>query len=228
MIPGRFGEFLEPRRGNKTYANNTEKRIALCKRNFLQGVIDFSVMFITLVTPYRNSFDECRASWRAMDKALARFRKCFKRKGLEGYFYSLEATSEGCCHAHILVKWDSRLKVNFRNGKYYLADEVLLKSFTGKWHQAWNKVSDRTLNNNAISIRVCPNLFEAEVVFDYVTKHLGRFSNITNALHRAKKNDFKDNDIKKLLTNFWAIRFQGIKLFGCSRIFGQKSEADLL
>jgi hypothetical protein len=199
MIPyirkdGTMGEFKEARKGNSTYAKDTEKKISVYKQRFLQGIVDYSVMFITLVTPYVNSLHECHDSWLTMSKAFSPFNKVFKRKGAEGYFYALEATSEGCCHAHILVKWNRTLQVSVRKNKYYLAEVTLLKSLRNKWYKEWYKVSDRKLNNNAISIQVCPNQFETGIAFNYATKHLGMFSNITDALRRVKDNNAKTYD----------------------------------
>ena len=208
------------KRGNSTYAWDSGKQLSFYKQGFLEEVDIFSVMFITLASPYGNSNCECRDSWRAISKAISPFIKALKRLGAEKYFRVLESTSEGCCHAHILVKWNRVLQASHRNKKFLLAEDSLLKKIRDQWNKEWSKVSKRKLNNNAVSIRVCPNKFEAEIAFNYATTHLGYKSDITNALYRAKNNKATRSDLEKLFANYWAYKLN-IKLYRPSKGLGK-------
>jgi len=203
-----------PKRGNGEYAYQSGKKIAAYKQRFLQGIVDYSTMFITLVSPYGSSFSECQDSWRTISKATKFFTRTLKNKRNIKSFVVLEATKEGCCHCHLLVLWDRPLKAH--NEKHYLAEPELLISIRKKWLKAWMKVSTQQLNKNTISIQVCPNKLEAERIFNYISKHLGFDSNIEKSLERARENKAGDSDFKKLFSNFWAFRLN-IRLYRFSR-----------
>ena len=202
--------------GNETYAWRAGKRLAVYKQNFLQGMPDSSVLFITLVTPYGSTYYGCRDSWLVTSKALGPFCKALKKLGAIEYFAGLEATSEGCCHCHLLARWDKPLQSSVRNDKHYLSEKALVQSICKKWISAWANVSELPLNNNAVSIQVCPNQYEAENAFDYATAHLGFQSNITHVINRVSNNKGDSTDIEKLFTNYWGTKWR-IKLYRASR-----------
>ena len=220
MILGKYGLFFESRRGNKTYASRQKKVIARCERNFLQGIVNNSVLFITLVCPYGNSKDECRESWKTNNKALGPFTKSLRKMGREKYIAVLEATKKGNCHVHLLLSWNRSLKAKIRNDKYYLAENDLLKSIRYTWTKEWGKVSSLALNNNAISIRVCPDGAIARLLFKYITKTVGKWSDITNVIPRVKENKPKELDLKKLFANYWGFTLN-IRLLRTSRNLGK-------
>jgi hypothetical protein len=203
------------KRGNDQYAWKYGKKISTYKQNFLQGIADNSLLFITLVTPYKSSFYGCRDSWIAIHNAIGPFIKAIKKKKAK-YLAVLEATHEGLCHSHLLICWDRPLRSKVRNGKHYLAEKELLKFISEKWNKEWMKVSKLRLNNNSVSMQVCPNQIEAERVFDYATKHLGAGSDITDALHRARENTATSFDLAKLFSNYWADKLN-IRLFRFSK-----------
>jgi hypothetical protein len=214
--------FLVPfyKRGNGEYAHKYGKQFRLYKQNFLQGITDNSVLFITLVTPYKSSFYGCRDSWIAIHDAIGPFIKAIRKKGAK-YMAVLEATSEGLCHCHLLIRWDRPLQSSVRNNKHYLAEKELLKSITEKWNKEWMKVSKLKPNNNSVSVRVCPNQIEAGKAFDYATKHLGEGSSIEKSLDNVRENKETHLDLEKLFSNYWADK-QYIKLYRPSRNLGME------
>lgn len=218
------GEVFEApasKRGNSTYAWRTAKQFLIYKQGFLQGVAENSVMFITLVASYGNSYYECRDSWKVISKSIGPFIKTLKKIGAEKYVAILEATREGNCHAHLLIKWNRSLRVRIYNGKSYLGEKKLLKVIGEKWNNEWGKVSALKLNKNAVAIRICPNLEEAGKTFDYITKHLGRGSDITRALYNVKQNKSDINDLVKLFTNYWAYKLN-TRLYRVSKNWGKE------
>jgi len=88
-----------------------------------------------------------------------------------------------------------------------------------KWRKEWSKVSNLTLKNNSISVKLCPNLIEARKTFDYVTKFLGKRSDITLSFNKAIQNKATERDLAKLFTNFWAFRLK-FKVYRFSRNLG--------
>ena len=218
----RTGEIFwvpDSKRGNEEYAYRSGIKIATYKQKFLQGITDFSVLFITLATPYKSTWNECLVSWRAIHSAIGPFIKSLKsrrKKEVIKHMAVLEATEEGCAHCHLLVVWNRSVKAIFRNDKYFLGEKELLSDIKDKWGKAWGKVSRRKLNNNVISVQVCPHVSDVEKAFDYVTKHLGIGSNIEKSLERAQANMASDSDLKKLFSNYWGFKL-GIRLYRVSR-----------
>lgn len=211
---GIIREFLEARRGNSTYARKTAKQLAEKKEKFLHGVLDNSVMFITLAGSYGSSYNECKASWQKMPNAIGLFTKSLVRnKEVIKYMVVLEATEKGCCHAHLLFVWNRPLEVKEDRT---LADRKLLSSIREKWLKAWMKVSDRDLKKNTISVQVCPNKSEAERTFDYIIKYLGMSSSIEKSLIAARDNKASTHDLKKLFNNYWGFKLRK-KLFRFSK-----------
>jgi hypothetical protein len=218
--------FLVPfyKRGNDEYAYKYGKLFLIYKQKFLQGLADNSVMFITLATPYPSTYNGCHDSWKVISKAIKPFTttlkiKAQKKLGAIKYMAVKEATSEGLCHCHLLVIWNRPVKVSIRNGKYYLEEKELSKYIREKWDKQLMKFSELKPKNNSVSVRVCPNKTEAEKVFDYVTKHLGERSDITNALERVQENKETRNDKEKLLSNYWGFTLGKIRLYSFSRNF---------
>jgi len=109
-----------------------------------------------------------------------------------------------------------------RNGKYYLAEKELLEHIREIWSKEWEKNSDRKLNNNSISVQVCPNSSEASKAWDYVTKHLGKGSDITNALYRFRIGKATSSDIAKLFCNFWGYKLHNMRLYSTSINLGKE------
>jgi len=227
MIPyededGTIKEFLEARRGNSTYANRKGEELTIYRQRFLQGIIDDSVLFITIGTPYISSYYGCRDSWETMSKAIGPYIRKLRRMGATRYIAVLEATSEGLCHCHLLLTWKRPLKKRRVKDKYLLAEKDLLKVLWQKWEKEWMKVSDLPLNNNAIAVRVCSGRIEADTEFKYITKYLGYGSNISNALYRAKMGNETPADSEKLFSNYWAFSLKKkIRLFRRSRNLGK-------
>jgi len=219
---GMVGEFLAAKRGNATYAFRSSKQFNTYKQNFLCGLTDNSVMFITLGGPHKKSYHGCRDSWIATANAIGPFIKALKAKGAEKYIAVLEATSEGVCHAHLVIDWDRPLQVCIHNNKYHLAEKDLLSFINKRWKIEWAKVSDLILNSNSIVIQICPNLTDVENVFNYVTKYLGKKSNISNSLIRVQQYKATDDDCAKLFTNFWAFKLK-YRVYRVSRNLGRRA-----
>ena len=217
---GTISEFPAAKRGNPIYAYRNKRKLLDYKKGLLEGAADCSVMFITLVIPGETSWYGCRDAWRAISGALGPFIKNLRKMGLEKYIATLEATGEGCSHAHILCRWDRRLQTNARKDKRYLAEKSLSKSIRERWGRAWAKVSELKLNSHAVSIRVCPNSAEAGRAFCYATKHLGIWSDITEPLRRVRNNKAAPHDSAKILANYWARRLC-IRLCRTSRGLGK-------
>jgi len=205
-----------PKRGNEQYAWKYGKKFLMYKQNFLQGIAENSIMAITLVTPYGNSYYECRDSWKTVHGAIGSFCKKINKIGKGKYLAVFEATSEGCCHAHIVFRWSRPLRVSVHNGTYYLAENDLSKAIRKIWIKEWMKVSERRLNNNSITVRISPNPSEAEKVFGYATKFLGYGSDITNELYRAQNNIASNFDLAKLFSNYWGFKLR-IRLYRFSK-----------
>jgi len=225
MIPyvkhdGTIGEFLSAKRGNITYARRNAFKLSAYKHNLLHEAIDNSIMFITLVIPNDVSYYGCEDAWEAISKVLGPYIRALRKLGIEKYIATLEATNEGCCHAHLLLRWNRALKGKTQNGKYYLAEDDLAKIIREKLVKEWIKVSELQLNNHAVAIRVCPDLTEANKTFRYVTKFLGMGSLISNAIYRVKKGIAVSNDSAKLLSNYWAYK-KRIRLCRTSRGLGK-------
>ena len=209
MIPyrrqdGTMDMFPAAKRGNSTYAYRTGKQLSVHKQMFLDGFVDYSVMFITLVVPHNNSYYGCQDTWKATAKAIGPFIKALKKKGVEKYFIVLEATSKGCCHTHLLTSWNRSLRASIQDGKFHLEEKDLLDFIKERWDREWTKVSDLLINNNSVAVQVCPNLKEAEKAFEYASKYLGERSNIMKSLDRAHQDKATSYDQGKLFTNYWA------------------------
>jgi hypothetical protein len=219
LVRRKDGELFEvpaSKRGNSTYAWRAGKQLAVHKKMFLQGLVDYSVMFITLVVPNGNSYCACRDSWKAISKAIGLYIRALKRLGAIKHIAVLESNSEGSCHAHIILSWNKPLQVKFFKEKYYLAEKDLSESIRKKWIDEWRKVSGLALNKKAVAIRICPNQVEADKTFDYVVKYQGQGSDITSVLSRVKGNRATSHDIARLLTNFWANKLN-IRLYRATK-----------
>jgi hypothetical protein len=215
--------FLVPayKRGNEEYAYKYGRKFMLYKQNFLREISNNSVMAITLVTPYGDSYDECQNSWKTIHKVLGAYIKSIKKLGVDKYIAVMEATSKGLCHVHLLVSWNRSMKVSVHDNKYYLLENEFSKSIRENWRKEWMKVSKINLKNNSIAVRISPDLSEAEKAFDYATKFLGHGSDITNALYRVRENKAIASDINKLFTNYWAFKLN-IRLYRFSRNLGKR------
>jgi hypothetical protein len=225
MIPyvrkdGTRGEFLSAKRGNATYAYRNSLKLSAYMQNLLQGAVDYSVMFITLVIPGETTWYGCRDAWLAVSKALGPFIRSIRDKGLVKHLATLEASNESRPHVHIMARWYRPLQTIIHNGKCYLAEEELIKFIRKRWTRAWAKVSELPLNCHAVSIRVCPDIAEADRTFSYATKHFGIWSNITSVIRRVKDNEPYPYDGSKLFANYWAHRLR-IRLCRTSRGLGK-------
>jgi len=68
-------EIIESKRGNSRYSWERDKKLKIYRKNFLNGAIDKTILFVTLTIPYKNSFSGCKISWDYIDKALGPFNK---------------------------------------------------------------------------------------------------------------------------------------------------------
>ncbi|MCL2443699.1 MAG: hypothetical protein FWD13_09610 [Treponema sp.] len=217
---GTLDQFTSAKRGNKTYARRNAYKLSSYRHDLLHGTTDNSIMFVTLVVPNDVSYYGCEASWEAVSKTLGPFIRALRKFGIEKYLAVLEATEEGCCHAHILFRWNRSLQVRRQNDEYYLAEDELTKLIRDNWVKAWAKESDLQLNSHAVLIRVCPDLIEAKKVFCYITKYLGMGSIVTNAIYRVMNKKAVPSDSCKLFSNFWAYK-KRIRLCRTSKSLGK-------
>ena len=70
-------------------------------------------------------------------------------------------------------------------------------------------------------LRVCSDFFESEKAFDYVTKWIGKGSDIETALSNAEHGKASEKEIAKLFTNFWGMKLNPIRLFRTSKGLGR-------
>ncbi|MFP3042048.1 hypothetical protein LQZ19_09550 [Treponema primitia] len=221
MIPhtrpdGTIVRFPAAKRGNATYAWRTEPLISAYREGILHEILDTSLMFITLTVPYDKTFEGCKVSWLAVHKALGPFIKKLKTMGAKKYIAVLEATGEGGCHVHLLVRWKTIILTVTKKERYYPADREFSRKVWDSWVFEWGKVSPKTLQKNAVHIQICPNNSENQNIIGYVTKWIGKGSDIETALYNAEQGIANKNDISRLFTNYWAFKLR-IRLYRISR-----------
>jgi hypothetical protein len=202
------GEIIESKRGNSRYSWEREMKLKIYRKNFLNRAIDKTILFVTLTIPHKNCFSGCKISWDYISKALAPFTKELKKMGMEKYLVTLEATHKGGCHAHLVSRWEKPFQTRKVKGKFYPADRELVKKIRDKWLNEWQKVYPHIPIQKQIQLQVCPDLIEAENAFNYVTKWIGKGSNIEAALYNAEQGKADEKQAAKLLTNYWGLKLK--------------------
>jgi hypothetical protein len=191
---GTIGEFLSAKRGNYSFAKKQGIKIENCRQRFLHQAVDKTILFITLTIPYKKDYHGCEKSWLFISKELSPFLKALKRIGLRKYLVSLESFNQGGCHAHIITRWEKPFQTRERKGKFYLADNNLANKIKEKWIKRCKKTYQLTTIRNLIKLEICQDSNTSKKLFTYVSKWLGRGSNIAKALERI------ENGGKKVMT----------------------------
>jgi hypothetical protein len=212
---GTIVQFPEAIRGNSIYAWREENKKQENRKCLLEGGIDKTILFVTLTIPHNGYRSACELSWRYINKTSGPFLTKLRKMGMEKYLITFEATYEGGCHSHLISQWNKPFQTREMEGKLFLADRKLEKEISDKWLNEWKKKYPNKRIKD-IEIQVCPTLIEAEKTFGYVTKWIGKGSNINVPLYNVEKGIANKNDVAKLFTNYWAMKL-GIRLYRTSK-----------
>ena len=217
---GTIWEFPAAKRGNSFYAWRSENKIAKYCQCFFHNAIDGTILFITLTVPYTKNYSGCHASWQFFKDNLSPFIKILKKMGREEYFACLESSYEGGCHAHIIVRFNKTLQTRKVGKKFYLADKELSEKIREQWIKTWKKENPLIPIKRPVQIIVCQDISEGKKVFNYITKWLGKGSNIETAIYNVEKNIESEGDVSKLFTNYFGMKLHPIRLFRFSKGLG--------
>jgi hypothetical protein len=217
-----ISEIIESKRGNSRYSWKEEIKRKTYRKCFLKGALEKTILFTTLTIPYKKSFSGSMVSWIYIAKALGPFIKELKKMGLEKYLVTLEAAYKGGCHARLISCWSEPFQTRKVKGKLYLADKGIENEIRNKWLNEWQKEYPHIPIKKQIQLQVCPDLIEAENAFNYVTKWIGKGSNIEVALYNAEQGKADEKQVAKLLTNYWGMKLN-IRLYRTSNHLGDNS-----
>jgi hypothetical protein len=185
---GRVIRYVGSRRGNRTYATKTQKRInasadELCK---MEGTL----LLITLTVPYRNSEKSIFKSCEITKKQWPVFLQWTRRNGFNTYIMSYEAFKNGGCHIHLIIKYKDKLEVDtggmvvrYRLNKknipqHFIDNEKLIQHINRRIKKSW-KIG-------AVKIKIIDDE-NVENTIRYACKGIGWGSQIEDALRNAKK-----------------------------------------
>jgi hypothetical protein len=190
--------------GNKVYAHRREMR--------MNGIADLigndkkKWIFVTLTKWYLKTDEGRKKSWQEVHEELPKFLRKMRQLGMEEYIWVKEAHRDGGCHVHILMKWNKEIKTRQNKGKVFIKSE----QFRGMIKDCWEG-----------NVDVKPVLDDG--VRGYITKELGKFSHVEDALKRAKRDwskegdkKFYDGDWKRMWTYYFSDILK-IRLHGMSR-----------
>jgi hypothetical protein len=204
---GRLIRYAGARRGNRTYAAQTQKRInasidELCK-------MDGTLFFITLTTPYRDNEKSILESWEITKKQWSVFLQWTRRNGFNAYIMSYEAFKNGGCHIHSIINYKDKLDVdtggmvvrcrlNKKNTpRHFIDNEKLIQHINRRIKKSWKigtvkiKLTDDENVENAVR---------------YACKGIGWGSQIEDALRNAQKGKATVDGEKKLWAHYISMK----------------------
>ena len=204
---GRIIRYVGSRRGNRTYAAQTQKRISASVDEFYK--IDGTLFFITLTTLYKNSEKSIFKSWEITKKQWPVFLQWAHRNGFNSYIMSYEASKHGGCHIHLIIKYKDKLDVDTGGmavrwslnkkitPQYFIDNEKSIRHIKRCIKKVWKigKVKIKFADDEDI-----------ERIVKYACKGIGWGSQIEDALKNAKKGEATEDDIKQLWAHYVSIK----------------------
>lgn len=178
------------RRGNKPYAWRQYHRLEDIQNKINSKVIiknDCSNLALITLTLNPKGLSELE-SWQKMKVERPKFSRIINRKLKPIYHMTkIEAHKSGYCHCHILlVLPDTKKCFHDRKGKLR---NIELTNFIKQYWVHGN--SDLVLASD-------------KKLTEYVTKEMGKYAQIEDAIKRADKQQETDNDVKAIYTHYYA------------------------
>ena len=218
----KMGAFLNPKRGNKIFADETQDKFDRAVRHMKKLVEEKggSILQMTLTGEYDpTNIDDIFNSWERMKKKYwPLFYRWVKRKGFSSYISTNEAFENGGCHTNVVIYYKNELEaVIDKDRKSRLADKKLEREIKNAW---------RRCSGGIVDIQVVDDLSGAT---GYISKEMGRESAIEGALKRSIQNwenesDKKKRDDIKKLNGWYIAEVKNLRRWNMSRDLSREVE----
>jgi len=185
--------------GNKTYAHLREQRV----RAALADLMCFSknCIFLTLTRRYAKNYAGRVESWQWFQTNIGKYLRILKRYGLKSYICVFESHFEGGCHAHVVIKLDYPVEAYFDllEQKWRLSMPDLEERMRREWLKLGGGGGLVEHEGDWMPEAADDHGFEAkpvtsEWVGNYLSKELGKGSQIENSLRRADRDWAHEGD----------------------------------
>ncbi|MBK5262379.1 MAG: hypothetical protein JJE17_07400, partial [Peptostreptococcaceae bacterium] len=206
-------------RGNKVYAFRQQPKIesigtqldAMHQTSYDNGILKSNEIFCTFTHSYDYSFEGLANSWDEVRKHWTKIIRVAKKSGVIEYVKTSESHLKGGCHLHavfVLNKtWDfypvnegvykktGIEKITYRN-------DELTQLFENIWGTDFGFIDLQGARNKEAST--------------YIIKELGKYSEVESALSFYGKEKSCNEDYKRIMTYYMAIKY-GAHLISTSR-----------